>query len=102
NASGIEPIDVLQPRHVTAARPAVDLAAVVVVKRRPTAGCDDHLQALVEGTDEHRVVSAERMTDRADPFRIDLGTRPQKVDTANVIEDALHGPRRVAPRFEVV
>ena len=102
HAVGVEIVARLEQWHVTVARPAGDFAAVVVVERRPAAAGDNDADACVEHADEHRVVSAKRVADRADAPGIDLGQRLKQIHATHVVEDALHRAGNVVVRLEVV
>jgi len=72
NPVGAVTVFVANARHVAITGPARQISFVIRMKRRKAATGDNREDADVEGRGEQRIVSAERMTDAADPVRIDF------------------------------
>src|SRR4029453_15461471 len=89
DAVGVIVVHVNDAGHVASAGPALEFAAVILVKAGEAATGDHRLEALVEDGRENRVMAPEGVTDRADVLAVNLLERLEKVDAAAIIVDGL-------------
>ena len=91
----------LDARHVIAAAPGAHVAAVVLRKHIEPAARHHRLHPCIKHGEKQRIMPAERMTNDADGFRIDIRQRLQHIHPAPVIDDALHRRAVILQRIRI-